>query len=65
MIKVNEEPVEWREGMTVSDALDAMGYDFALITVFVNAEHVPPDDHDTFEVPDGADVRALHLHHGG
>lgn len=65
MIRVNEEPVEWREGMTVSDALDAMGYDFVLITVFVDGEHVPPDDHGTFVIPDGADVRALHLHHGG
>jgi thiamine biosynthesis protein ThiS len=65
MITVNQETVDHSEGMTVSDALKAMGYDFVLITVFVNGEHVPSDDHDTFVVPDGADVRALHLHHGG
>lgn len=65
MIRVNEEQVDWREGMTVSDALEAMGYDFVLITVFVNGEHVPTDDHDSFVVPDEVDVKALHLHHGG
>ena len=22
-------------------------------------------DHDVFEIPDGADVKAIHIHHGG
>jgi thiamine biosynthesis protein ThiS len=65
VITVNESAVDWREGMTVSDALEAMGYDFPLITVTVNGTLVPTDDFDTYEIPDDADVRAIHIHHGG
>jgi sulfur carrier protein ThiS len=65
VIEVNETEVPWHEGMTVADALKAMGYDFVMISVFIDGEHVPPDEHDSWPVPDGADVRAIHLHHGG
>ena len=66
MITVNGNALEWREGMAVSDVLSAMGYTaLSLITVFVNGTHVPDDDYPTHPVPDGADVKALHLHHGG
>lgn len=65
MIRVNDNQVEWRQGMTVADALRAMNYDFPLITVTVNGTLVPSDEHDTHPVPDGADVRAIHIHHGG
>jgi hypothetical protein len=33
--------------------------------VFVDGEHVPQVDYDTRAIPDGAEVRALHIHHGG
>ena len=65
MITVNENDVEWREGMTVADALEAMGYDFPLITVIVNGDVVPADEFDSFRIPDNADVKAIHIHHGG
>lgn len=65
MIHVNETPVPWKEGMTVQDALDAMGYDFVHITVTVNDMLVESSDYDTTPVPDNADVRAIHLFHGG
>lgn len=65
MIHVNETPVPWKEGMTVQDALDAMGYDFVHITVTVNDKLVESADYDTTPVPDNADVRAIHLFHGG
>ena len=65
MITVNDTSVEWRSGMTVTLALEAMGYDFPLISVFVNEQFVPEIDHDVFEIPDGADVKAIHIHHGG
>ena len=65
MIRVNDNEVDWREGMTVADALAAMGYDYSLITVSVDGKLVPPDDHDTYPVPDGADIRAIHILHGG
>jgi len=65
MISVNDNDVQWREGMTVSDALKAMGYDFPLITVTVNGELVPAEEFDSYRIPDGADVKAIHIHHGG
>jgi len=43
----------------------AMSYDFPLITATVNGEFVPKDEWDTFKIPDNADVKAIHIHHGG
>ena len=65
MITVNGNAVEWREGMTVADALRAMAYDFPLITVIVNGEIVEADAYEEVAVPDGADLKAIHIHHGG
>lgn len=65
MIVVNGNRVEWHEGMTVRDALDAMGYDFPLITVTVDGVFVSDDDYDTYQLPDNTEVKAIHIHHGG
>lgn len=65
MIEVNGRKLAWRQGMTVSQALADMKYDFAHITVTVNGAFVPADEFDAVPVPDGADVKAIHLHHGG
>lgn len=65
MIRVNEEPIDWREGMTVRDALRAMNYEFVHITVTVDDVYVSVDDYESRTIPDGADVRAIHLYHGG
>jgi len=64
-IRVNEVEIPWREGMTVEDALQAMGYDFVHISVTIDDEYVDHADHARRLVPDGADVRAIHLFHGG
>lgn len=65
MIRVNDEPMEWIDGMTVQDMLDARGYDFALIIVTINERFISEDDYDETLIPDGSDVKALHIHHGG
>jgi thiamine biosynthesis protein ThiS len=65
VIRVNENEVPWRDGMTVQDCLDAMGYDFVHITVTVDDVFVESIRYRTTRVPDGADVRAIHLYHGG
>lgn len=65
MIRVNDESIAWRDGMTVQDALNAMRYDWAHITVSVNDVFVPEEDWHRFKVPDNADVKAIHLFHGG
>ena len=66
MVRVNRrDHVEWRAGMTVQDVLDAMGYDYALLSVFVNGTHVNREDFATHPVPDDAEFEAVHLAHGG
>ncbi len=66
MIRVNrKDNLDWQDGMTVQDVLDCLGYEFSLLTVFVNGVLVDEDEYDQFVIPDHADVRALHLHHGG
>ena len=61
----NRDEVPWRNGMTVQDVLDAMGYDYALITVTVDDDLVPDHDYATRPVRDGARVGVFHLAHGG
>ncbi len=65
MIRVNGEWMEWTEGMTVQDMLNRKGYDFALIIVTIDDRLIPDDEYDETRIPDHADVKALHIHHGG
>ncbi len=61
----NRDKVEWREGMTVQDVLDAMKYDYALITVTIEGALVPEHDYGTRTVDDDSKVGVFHLAHGG
>lgn len=66
MIMVNQrDRIDWCEGQTVRDVMNAMKWNYVLIVVTVNGEHVDQDDYDTFPVPDNADVRIIHIAHGG
>jgi sulfur carrier protein len=65
MIHVNEEEMEWEAGMTVQDVLDRRKYTFPLIVVKVNGDLVRKEAYGTHRVPDGADVRVIHLISGG
>jgi thiamine biosynthesis protein ThiS len=61
----NRDRIEWKPGLTVQGALDALGYSYVLITVTVNGELVNQDDHASHPVPDLAAVTVFHLAHGG
>ena len=66
MILVNQfKKVAWRDGITVADVLGELGWDYALITTTVNGVFVPTEDYNNFQVPDEADMRAIHIAHGG
>lgn len=66
MVTVNHrDRVEWKPGMTVQQLLDALGYDYVLITVTVNEEVVSREEYATHPVPDEAKVTVFHLAHGG
>lgn len=65
MITVNSERIPYEEGMTVRRMLEICRYTFPLLVVKVNGELVPRDAYETFAVPDGSDVQAIHLISGG
>lgn len=64
-IVVNGDPLDWRDGMTVRDVLKAKNYIFPLLIVTVDERLVPRGSYDVALVPDGADVKVVHLISGG
>ena len=61
----NRDEVEWEPGLTVSALLGRFRYTFPHIIVKVNGEVIPRQDYPTSVIPDGADVRVIHLIAGG
>jgi len=61
----NRDEVEWEEGLTVSGLLERFRYTFPHIIVSINGEVVPREEYPTRVIPDGADVRVIHLIAGG
>lgn len=51
--------------MTVSALLERLNYTFPHIIVKVNGDLVRREEYDTRAIPDGADVRVIHLIAGG
>ena len=65
MIQVNGDPMEWRDGMTVQDILDAKKYKFPMLIVNIGETHVSKEHYATTKVPDGAEVKVIHMLSGG
>ena len=66
MIRVNDKfEIEWEEGMTVLHMLERLSFSFPLIIVSVNGALVPKDEYATHQIPDGAEVKVLHMTAGG
>jgi thiamine biosynthesis protein ThiS len=66
MIRINNQyDIEWRPGLTVQDVLDALKFSFRMIVVKINGQVVLRSDFATTEVPDGAEMQAIHLISGG
>lgn len=66
MIRVNNrDEISWEEGLTVSALLERFRYTFPHIIVKVDGTAIPPAEYPTCAVPDGADVRVIHLIAGG
>ncbi|HSA34787.1 MAG TPA: sulfur carrier protein ThiS [bacterium] len=64
-ITVNDQVIDWRDGMTVSDVLTVMNYTFKLLVIQIDGKNVKRDDWPTATVPEGADVKVIHLMSGG
>lgn len=66
MITVNGDKLDWHEGMTVQDVLDAKRYTFRLISVWIDGSAVPRrEDYPVTRVPDGSEVQVIHMISGG
>jgi len=65
MLLVNDEPLDYHEGMTVADILDKRRYIWRMLAVFVNGTFVPRGTYDKTPVPDGAEVKVIHQIAGG
>ncbi len=65
MIQVNNNPLDYQEGMTIDDVLKAKKYMDHMIVVKINGLHVRPEDYKSKAVKDGDDVKVIHLFGGG
>lgn len=65
MIQVNGDPLDWHDGMTVRDVLTAKRFTFPMLVITVNERVVERRAYDTTPVPDGANVKVVHLMSGG
>ena len=66
MIRVNDrDEIEWEEGMTVSALLERFRYTFPHIIVKIDGQVIRREEYPTRAIPDGADVRVIHLIAGG
>ena len=65
MITVNGDKLEWHEGMTIRDILNAKNYTFRMLVTKVDGVLVKRTDYDTTTVPDHSDVKVIHLISGG
>jgi sulfur carrier protein len=65
MIQVNGDPLEWQDGMTVRDVLNAKRFTFPMLVITVNDNVVERRAYDATVIPDGANVKVVHLMSGG
>ncbi len=65
MITINGHKKPWQEGMTVQDALNLMNYTFKMLVVKIDDNLVHKKDYASTTIPDGADVKVIHLISGG
>jgi sulfur carrier protein len=65
-IQVNKHTeLSWHASMTVRDVITAMKYTFPHIIVTINGHLVRHNTYETTLVPEGADIRIVHLIAGG
>jgi sulfur carrier protein len=65
MLKVNGEPLEYENGMTVADVLQRRRFIFRMLAVWINGVFVPRNAYASTPVPDGAEVQVIHMISGG
>ena len=64
-IEVNGKTMEHVEGETITALLKRMNYVFPLIVVKIDGQLVKEPEYPTTVVPDGSEVKIVHLISGG
>lgn len=64
-ITINGHRKDWWEGMTVRDALKIMNYTFPMLVIKINNELISRDKYDDTLIPEGAELKVIHLISGG
>lgn len=64
-ILVNGDPLDWKDGMTVRDILTLKRYTFPMLVITVDDSIIDRKNYDTAIVPEGANVKVVHLMSGG
>lgn len=65
MIRVNDDPLEWNDGMTVLEVLRLRNFKFPLLIITIDGTFIPKSDYGKALIPDGAEVKVVHLISGG
>lgn len=64
-ITVNDSLIPWNEGMTVRKVLELKKYTFKMLLVKINGQLIKKNEYDIATVPEGAEVKVIHLMSGG
>ena len=65
MLKVNDQEIPWREGMTVTDLLDSLEDDHDYAVIRVNGTYVSKPHFDAVKIPDKAEIYLIPMVVGG
>ncbi|MBA1333942.1 MAG: hypothetical protein HPY66_0335 [Firmicutes bacterium] len=68
MIKVNDDVLDWKDGMTVVDLLNLMEYpeyNFPIMVVSINGKHIPNDKYAETLISKGDEVKVMQPLAGG
>jgi len=65
MIRVNDKKIPWREGMTVSDVLEALNDPYPYMAARINGRLITRPNFTYYVVPDHSEVHLMPLITGG
>ena len=64
-ITLNNNPFEWKENLTITEILKIKHYTFKMLIVKIDGKLIKKDMYEKTIVPNGADVKIIHLISGG
>ena len=65
MIKVADQSIEWREGMTISDLLGELNDPYPYAVARINETYISRPNFDKTAIPDDAEVYLIPMVAGG